>query len=360
VKRGGAGDDDDDDLSLEGGVDKAESPAITRSAIRRKQKAAPSSGKAAPAAKKRKSQSQAATASSAATADEPITTENDAIKKIVYKALAYGLEIYQCAWLSGSSTWEFPCDLNGEGYGAMIDAFNKSWGSRELEKLDESKWPKQDPPAGLVPEAILDVGYCKHDMSMLVQWQASEATWERVTDMYIYGFGKLVKKFLKAWGDKPIRDVIIDDNSKEVVSETPYRPARQTKRSQQAQQESDAAAAAASAVKVKEEPVSPSKTRSKKAPAASAKKSSGKAAKKPKAAAPVATPRSSPRPERELEEEPLAEDDESAELSSETEQSGPSLSDHESDDAEAAEDDGAPEVKKITAKVLKEMVRSAK
>jgi hypothetical protein len=341
-------DDDDDDLSLEGGLDKAESPAVTRSAIKRK--AGKSSGKKASG----KSSSQAAPASQT-------TVESDSIKKIVFKALAYGLVIYQCDWVSGSVTWEFPCDLVGEGYAAMIDAFNKAWGVRVVENLDESKWPKQTPGADLVPHALLDMGYCKNDTSLLVQWQSGEATWERITDMYVYGFGKLVKKFLKAWGNKPIRNVVLDEQQQE-VPDSPYRPARQSKR--------EAAAAAvteASLPKVKQEPVEPAAKKA--APSKKAKAAAAAVAAAAEAAAAAATlPESSPHAnaeggerERELEEEPIGDaDEESAELMSETEESGPSLSDHESDDAEGAEDDdsvpasaAAHKGQKITAKVLK-------
>jgi hypothetical protein len=221
-------DADDADISLKSPIVRDHTPPITRSAIKRKNAAGSKKAALSPASKRPRGGKAAAASGSTSTkkasgsggksgaASGAAADDNDVVTEITSKALAYGLPIYHVKWQTGSTTWEFACDLNTEGYGSLLDRFEKSWGSRTVPVLSSDLWPRNNPADGVMAEKILDMGYCKNDTSVLVKWVGlpkEDATWERITDMMIYGFGDIVNKFRKDWGDKPIETVVLQSDT---------------------------------------------------------------------------------------------------------------------------------------------------
>lgn len=228
---------DEGDLSLSP-VARAPTPALTRSAIRRNAargakkpslSSRRSSAKATPiksatttttvaaaAASKKASGNKSATKSNEV-ADKVASDDRrsmsggpDRVVKITSKYLAYDLPIYHVVWSNKTTSYEFACDLNFEGYSELLSKFEANWGTRPALVLNPTKWPRNHPVDGVVAEKITDIGYCKGDVSVLVKWVGlpqADSTWERVTDMMVYGFGDLVNAFRKQWGDRPIENV---------------------------------------------------------------------------------------------------------------------------------------------------------
>jgi hypothetical protein len=245
-------DDDAADISLKSPVVRERTPPITRSAIKRKNAKRTAVSKKAPlspagqaptrrqAEQRRQRQAlstkkaSGSAGKSGSSASGAAGDDNDVVTEITSKALAYGLPIYHVKWQTGSTTWEFACDLNTEGYGSLLDRFEKSWGSRTVPVLSSDLWPRNNPADGVMAEKILDMGYCKNDTSVLVKWVGlpkEDATWERITDMMIYGFGDIVNKFRKDWGDKPIETVVLqsDTNNNNNNNNNTTTPATPTK-----------------------------------------------------------------------------------------------------------------------------------
>jgi hypothetical protein len=224
---------DEGDISLSP-VARAASPPITRSAIRknasrgakkpslssqRASKATPSKSAAAAAAAAKKASGNSAAKSNEAADNVASDVVPDKVVKIVRKSLAYDLPIYQVLWSNNTTSLEFACDLNAEGYRELLSRFEADWGTRPVPVLNPKKWPRNYPADGVVAEKITDIGFCKGDISVLVKWVGlplAESTWERVTDMMVYGFGDLVNAFRKQWGDRPIEHVYLDTAAGEV------------------------------------------------------------------------------------------------------------------------------------------------